>query len=69
MAFMTRFCSGPVRRREFLSAGMLGAGGLCLPDLFRLRASAADAGMPIDQETRSSSCGSLAARLTWICTT
>ncbi|MEI8021575.1 MAG: DUF1501 domain-containing protein, partial [Schlesneria sp.] len=51
MSLKTRICSGPVRRREFLSAGMLGASGLCLPDLFRLRASAAEAGKPVDQET------------------
>lgn len=46
-----RVCSGPVRRREFLAAGMLGVGGLSLPDLFRLRASAAQAGRSVDQET------------------
>ncbi len=51
MALTNRFCSGPVKRREFLSAGMLGASGLCLPDLFRLRASAAEEGKPVDHET------------------
>lgn len=31
-------CSGPVSRREFLRVGMLGLGGMTLPDLLRLRA-------------------------------
>lgn len=44
-------CSGPVTRREFLAAGMMGVGGLCLPDLLRLQSQAAEAGVPIDQET------------------
>ena len=35
-----RCCSGPFQRREFLRAGLLGAGVLSLPDLFRLRAAA-----------------------------
>src|SRR4029450_3336009 len=35
-----RRCSGPVQRREFLRAGLAGAGVLSLPDLFRLRATA-----------------------------
>lgn len=30
-------CSGPVARREFLRAGVLGLGGLTLPQFFRLR--------------------------------
>ena len=34
------FCSGPVRRREFMRAGVLALGGLTLPDLLRLRAQA-----------------------------
>jgi uncharacterized protein (DUF1501 family) len=34
-------CSGPIRRREFLRAGLAGLGGLSLPGLFRLRAEAA----------------------------
>jgi len=33
-------CSGPVRRREFMRAGVLALGGLTLPDLLRLRAQA-----------------------------
>lgn len=33
-------CRGPISRRTFLSAGTLGLGGLCLSDLFRLRAEA-----------------------------
>lgn len=44
-------CSGPVTRREFLAAGMMGVGGLCLPDLLRMRSHAAEAGIPVDQET------------------
>src|SRR5262245_33693748 len=36
-----RLCSGPLRRREFLRAGLVGAGALSLPDLLRLRATAA----------------------------
>lgn len=35
-------CPGPVSRREFLRLGMLGMGGLTLPELFRLRAEAAE---------------------------
>lgn len=46
-----RLCPGPVKRREFLTAGMLGVGGICLPDLFRMQARAADGGRVIDQET------------------
>ncbi|HXT58918.1 MAG TPA: DUF1501 domain-containing protein [Pirellulales bacterium] len=46
-----RLCRGPTTRREFLTAGMLGVGGMALPDLFRLQAQAAEAGRPIDQET------------------
>src|SRR3954452_16804072 len=38
-----RDCDG-VTRRSFLQAGILGVGGLALPDLFRLRASASPAG-------------------------
>ncbi len=44
-------CSGPLMRREFLAAGVLGVGGLSLPDLFRIRAHAAQAGKGVDQET------------------
>jgi hypothetical protein len=32
-------CSGPLRRREFLRAGVLGLGGLGLADLMRARAA------------------------------
>ena len=38
-------CSG-VNRRDFLKVGALGATGLMLPDLLRLRSQAADAGQP-----------------------
>ena len=33
----TRHCAGPLRRREFLRAGLAGLAGLSLTDLFRLR--------------------------------
>jgi len=33
-------CTGPLRRREFLRAGMLAMGGLTLPELFAARAAA-----------------------------
>ena len=46
-----RLCDGPLKRREFLSAGALGVGGLCLPNLFRMQAQAANSGTSIDQET------------------
>src|SRR5262245_58878297 len=36
----TRDCDG-ITRRSFLEAGVLGLGGLALPDLLRLRAGAA----------------------------
>jgi hypothetical protein len=45
------FCPGPVTRREALTAGMLGLGGLAMSDLFRLQASAAERGLPVDQDT------------------
>ncbi len=45
------FCPGPVARREFLAAGMLGLGGLTLPDLFRMRAHAAGGGKASDPDT------------------
>jgi hypothetical protein len=38
-----RYCDG-LTRRSFLRAGLLGAAGLALPDLLRLRAQTADAG-------------------------
>ncbi|HVA50567.1 MAG TPA: DUF1501 domain-containing protein [Pirellulales bacterium] len=38
-------------RREFLAAGTLGIGGLALSDLLRIRARAAEARRPLDQET------------------
>ena len=44
-------CPGPATRREFLAAGMLGVGGMAMPDLFRLRASAAEGGETVDQNT------------------
>jgi hypothetical protein len=44
-------CRGPATRREFLTAGALGLGGLALPDLFRLRAQAAQRGRAVDDET------------------
>jgi uncharacterized protein (DUF1501 family) len=34
------WCSGPIRRRDFLRLGLAGFGSLTLSDLFRLRASA-----------------------------
>lgn len=50
MISQPRLCAGPVKRREFLAAGMLGLGGLSLPELFRLRAIAAEANTPVDAE-------------------
>lgn len=44
-------CRGPVCRREFLAAGMLGVGGMALPDLFRLRTQAAESHPAVDQDT------------------
>jgi hypothetical protein len=38
-------------RREFLAAGMLGLGGMTLPDLLRLRASTAESGSSIESDT------------------
>ena len=46
-----KLCCGPATRREFLAAGTLGIGGLALADLFRLRARAAEAGMPVADDT------------------
>ncbi|MBM4004883.1 MAG: DUF1501 domain-containing protein [Planctomycetes bacterium] len=51
-----RHCSGPMTRREFLSAGGLGigtlaVGGLTISDLFRIQAQAAEAGRRIDPDT------------------
>src|SRR5437868_3508839 len=37
-------CGGPLRRREFLSAGLAAFGSLSLPGLFHLRARAGNAG-------------------------
>jgi len=45
-----RSCPGPATRREFLTAGMLGVGGMAMPDLLRLRARAAERGATVDQE-------------------
>ncbi|MSR57819.1 MAG: DUF1501 domain-containing protein [Planctomycetaceae bacterium] len=36
------FCRGPLKRREFLRAGVLALGGVTLSDVLRLRAQAAD---------------------------
>lgn len=44
-------CRGPASRREFLAAGVLGVGGLTLPELFRLQAMAEEAGRPITSDT------------------
>jgi len=44
-------CLGPIRRREFLTAGTLGIGGLCLPDLYRLRSRAADVQRAVEPDT------------------
>jgi len=44
-------CPGPATRREFLTVGMLGIGGLAMPDLFRMRAHAAERGATVDHET------------------
>ncbi len=46
-----RLCPGPATRREFLAAGALGLGGLTLPDVLWLRASAAEQGTPVDNDT------------------
>ncbi len=46
-----KLCRGPISRREFLTAGALGVGGLTLPDLLRLRAHAAQVDTPVDQDT------------------
>lgn len=51
MQFPKRVCSGPMKRREFLAAGMMGVGGMALPDLFRLQAQAEQAGHEVDQQT------------------
>ena len=42
MTFASRHCAGPVARREFLRAGVLGMGGLTLPDFFRRQAAATE---------------------------
>lgn len=44
MTSLPRLCSGPVARREILRAGVLGLGGLALPQFFQLRS--AQAGQP-----------------------
>lgn len=46
-----RSCRGPVTRREFLAAGVLGIGGLTLDELLRRRALAADSGLAVDHDT------------------
>src|SRR5579863_1642405 len=42
IALPASYCAGPLRRREFLRAGLAGLGSLSLPGLFRLRADAAE---------------------------
>ena len=37
-----RHCPGPITRRNFLGAGAFGVGALSLPDLFRMKATAAE---------------------------
>src|SRR3954454_17728906 len=37
-------CSGPLRRREFLRAGMLALGGLGLPEMLAARAASGQSG-------------------------
>ena len=51
MQYRKRACSGPVGRREVLTAGTLGVGGLALPDLFRIQARAEEAGRSVDRQT------------------
>ena len=46
-----RFGSGSLPRREFLAAGLLGLGGMTLPDLFRLRALAGEASKKEESDT------------------
>lgn len=47
----SRLCAGPIRRREFLSAGMLGIGGLSLAQLYQAQARAQSLGLPVDSDT------------------
>ena len=51
MKSKTHACSGPVGRREALTAGVLGVGGLTLPDFFRMQARAEEAGRFVDRQT------------------
>ncbi len=44
MKRLRNICQGPVARREFLAAGMLGVGGMLLPELYQRQAWAASAG-------------------------
>ncbi len=44
-------CSGPVARREFLRTGVLGLGGLTLPQLFQLREARAASGINVPADT------------------
>lgn len=44
-------CLGPMTRREILTAGVLGVGGMALPDLFRMQAQAKEAGRIVDEDT------------------
>lgn len=51
MSHPVNFCSGPVARREFLRAGVLGLGGLTMPQLFQMRAAQAAATGMADPDT------------------
>ncbi len=51
MSHPVNFCSGPVARREFLRAGVLGLGGLTMPQLFQMRAAQAAAMGKADPDT------------------
>lgn len=44
-------CRGPATRREFLSVGVLGIGGMTLAELLARRAHGAEAGLAIDRDT------------------
>lgn len=44
-------CVGPIKRREFLSAGAISTGGLAFSDFLRLRIQAAEAGRAVDPDT------------------
>jgi hypothetical protein len=44
-------CPGPLNRRDLLRMGLLGAGGLALPDVLRLQAASAAAGPALPPDT------------------